>query len=98
MWGYHIKYGRLSADVMLSQRMRRSVSSLDTQCFKPMIHSVSIHGTQGFSIWNAGFQCMERTVSSHENAVIGSLFKAFVRFFKEKADVFLGIRNRLGIK
>ena len=35
MWGYHIKYGRLSADVMLSQRMRRSVSSLDTQRFKP---------------------------------------------------------------
>ena len=63
-----------------------------------MIHSVSIHGTQGFSIWNAGFQYMERTVSSHENAVIGSLFKAFVRFFKGKADVFLGIRNRLGIK
>ena len=41
---------------------------------------------------------MERTVSSRENAVIGSLFKAFVRFFKGKADVFLGIRNRLGIK
>lgn len=83
MWGYHIKYGRLSADVMLSQRMRRSVSSLETQ---------------RFSIWNAGFQYMKRTVSSHENAVIGSLFKAFVRFFKGKADVFLGIRNRLGIK
>ena len=98
MWGYHIKYGRLSADVMLSQRMRRSVSGVDTQCFKPMIHSVSIHGTQGFSIWNAGFQYMKRTVSSHENAVIGSLFEAFVRFFKGKADVFLGIRNRLGIK
>jgi len=59
---------------------------------------VSIHGTQGFSIWNAGFQYMERTVSSHENAVIGSLFKAFVRLFKGEADVFLGIRNRLGIK
>ena len=41
---------------------------------------------------------MERTVSSHENAVIGSLFKAFLRHFKGKADVFLGIRNRLGIK
>ena len=98
MWGYHIKYGRLSADVMLSQRMRRSVPSLDTQRFKPMIHSVSIYGTQGFSIWNAGFQYMERTVSSHENAVISSLFKALVGFFKGKADVFLGIRNRLGIK
>jgi len=35
MWGYHIKYGRLSADVMLSQCMIRSVSSLDTQRFKP---------------------------------------------------------------
>ena len=83
MWGYHIKYGRLSADVMLSQRMIRSVSSLDTQ---------------RFNTWNAGFQYMERTVSSHENAVIGSLFKAFVRLFKGEADVFLGIRNRLGIK
>ena len=41
---------------------------------------------------------MERTVSSHENAVIGSLFKALVGFFKGKAEVFLGIRNRLGIK
>ena len=40
---------------------------------------------------------MKRTVSSHENAVIGS-FKAFVRFFKGKADVFLGIRNRLCVK
>jgi len=59
---------------------------------------VSVYGTQGFSIWNAGFQYMERTVSSHENAVIGSLFKAFVRLFKGEADVFLGIRNRLGIK
>ena len=66
--------------------------------FQALIHSVSIHGTQGFSIWNAGFQYMERTVSSHENAVIGSLFKALVGFFKGKADVFLGIRNRLGIK
>ena len=47
MWGYHIKYGRLSADVMLSQRMRRSVSSLDTQ---------------RFNTWNAGFQYMERIV------------------------------------
>jgi len=63
-----------------------------------MERRVSVYGTQGFSIWNAGFQYMERTVSSHENAVIGSLFKAFVRFFKEKADVFLGIRNRLGIR
>ena len=80
------------------QALILSVSSLDTQCFKPMIHSVSIHGTQGFSIWNAGFQYMKRTVSSHENAVIGSLFKALVGFFKGKADVFLGIRNRLGIK
>ena len=80
MWGYHIKYGRLSADVMLSQRMRRSVSSLDTQ---------------RFNTWNAGFQYMERTVSSHENAVISSLFKAFVRFFKGKADVFFGISNIL---
>ena len=41
---------------------------------------------------------MERTVSSHENTVISSLFKALVGFFKGKADVFLGIRNRLGIK
>ena len=80
------------------QALIHSVSSLDTQCFKPMIHSVSIHGTQGFSIWNAGFQYMERTVSSHENAVISSLFKALVGFFKGYTDVFLGIRNRLGIK
>ena len=66
--------------------------------FQALIHSVSIHGTQGFSIWNAGFQYMKRTFSSHENAVIGSLFKAFVRHFKGEVDVFLGIRNRLGIK
>ena len=57
-----------------------------------MERRVSVHGTQGFSIWNAGFQYMERTVSSYENAVISSLFKAFVRFFKGKTDVFLGIR------
>ena len=68
------------------------------QSSQPMRLTVSIHETQGFSIWNAGFQYMERTVSSHENAVIGSLFKAFVRLFKGEADVFLGIRNRLGIK
>ena len=80
MWGYHIKYGRLSADVMLSQRMRRSVSSLDTLCFSPMIHRVSAHDTQRirpmilsvsayetqrFNTWNAGFQYMERRVSVH---------------------------------
>ena len=63
-----------------------------------MERRVSVYGTQGFSIWNAGFQYMKRTVSSHENAVISSLFKALVRFFKGEADVFLGIRNRLGIK
>jgi len=27
---------------------------------------VSIHGTQGFNTWNAGFQYMKRIVSSHE--------------------------------
>jgi|GEM_PF-1290253 len=27
---------------------------------------VSIHGTQGFSIWNAGFHPMKRIVSSFE--------------------------------
>ena len=63
-----------------------------------MRRRVSVYGTQGFSIWNVGFQYMKRTVSSHKNAVIGSLFKALVGFFKGKADVFLGIRNRLGIK
>ena len=63
-----------------------------------MERRVSVYGTQGFSTWNAGFQYMKRTVSSHENAVISSLFKAFVRLFKGKTDVFLGIRNRLGIK
>ena len=63
-----------------------------------MERRVSVYETQGFSIWNAGFQYMERTVSSHENAVIGSLFKAFLRHFKGKADVFLGIRNRLCVK
>jgi len=64
--GYHIKYGRLSADVMLSQRMRRSVPSLDTQCFKPwytafqyMERRVSVYGTQGFSTWNAQSQAMK---------------------------------------
>ena len=30
-----------------------------------MERRVSIHGTQGFSIWNAGFQYMERRVSIH---------------------------------
>ncbi len=63
-----------------------------------MERRVSVYGTQGFSIWNAGFRYMKRTVSSHENAVISSLFEALVGFFKGKADVFLGIRNRLGIK
>ena len=66
MWGYHIKYGRLSADVMLSQRMIRSVSGLDTQRFNTwnagfqyMERRVSIHGTQGFNIWNAQSQAVK---------------------------------------
>ena len=63
-----------------------------------MERRVSIHGTQGFSIWNAGFQYMKRIVSSYENAVISSLFKALVGFFKGNTDVFFGIRNRLCIK
>ena len=55
--------------------------------------TVSVHGTQGFSTWNAGFQYMKRTVSGHENAVISSLFKALVEFFKGYTDVFFGISN-----
>ena len=61
--------------------------------FQAMIHSVSDYETPGFSTWNAGFQYMERTVSSHENAVISSLFKALVGFFKGYTDVFFGISN-----
>ena len=60
-----------------------------------MERRVSIHGTQGFNTWNAGFQYMERTVSSRENAVIGSSFKALVGFFKGYTDVFFGISNIL---
>ncbi|MGP1379039.1 MAG: hypothetical protein ACTTKT_08510, partial [Prevotella veroralis] len=56
---------------------------------------VSIHGTQGFNTWNAGFQYMERIVSSRENAVISSLFKALVGFLKGYIDVFFGISNIL---
>ena len=56
-----------------------------------MERRVSVYGTQGFSPWNAQSQAMK-------TLFIGSLFKAFVRHFKGEADVFLGIRNRLGIK
>ena len=63
--------------------------------FQTMRRTVPIHGTQGFSIWNAGFQYMKRTVSSYENAVISSLFKALVGFFKGYTDVFFGISNIL---
>ena len=34
--------------------------------FHSMKLIVSIHGTQGFNAWNAGFQYMERTVLWHE--------------------------------
>ena len=60
-----------------------------------MERRVSVYGTQGFSIWNAGFQYMKRTVSNRENAVIGSSFKALVGFFKGYTDVFFGISNIL---
>ncbi|WP_346748383.1 hypothetical protein [Prevotella jejuni] len=33
--------------------------------FQSMKLIVSIHGTQGFNTWNAGFQYMERRVSIH---------------------------------
>ena len=63
---YHIKYGRLSADVMLSQRMIRSVSSLETQRFNTwnagfqyMERRVSVYETQGFNTWNAQSQAMK---------------------------------------
>ena len=59
--------------------------------FQYMERRVSVYGTQGFSTWNAQSQAMK-------TLFIGSLFKAFVRHFKGEADVFLGIRNRLGIK
>ena len=80
--------------------MVQSVSAGDTICFRPrdaqfqyMERRVSIHGTHSFSTWNAGFQYMERTVSSPENAVVSSLFKALVGFFKGYTDVFFGISN-----
>ena len=57
--------------------------------------TVSVYGTQGFNTWNAGFQYMKRTVSDRENAVISSLFKALVGFFKGYTDVFFGISNIL---
>ena len=31
--------------------------------FQPMKLIISIHGTQGFNTWNAGFQYMKRRVS-----------------------------------
>ena len=63
--------------------------------FQYMERTVPIHGTHSFNTWNAGVQYMKRTVSSHENAVISSLFKALVGFFKGYTDVFFGISNIL---
>jgi len=34
-----------------------------------MERRVSVHGTQGFNTWNAGFQYMERTVSMLETLI-----------------------------